>query len=51
MTTQEVDGKTIIVITVAKAAPEDSPVFTCGNREQGVYIRCGEGNFRRTDLS
>ncbi len=45
---ETVDGNTILVISVPKAPREDYPVFVHGDRNQGTYIRRGEGDFRCT---
>ncbi len=46
VTTETIDSKTIVAITVPKASPEEQPVFIHGDRMQGTYIRRGEGDFR-----
>ena len=44
----EVDGKTIIAITVPKAQPRYLPVYIENDLYHGAYCRCGEGDYRLT---
>ncbi len=45
---REIDGKTIVTIMVPRAQVPDYPVFVHGDRNQGTYRRCGEGDHRCT---
>lgn len=44
----QVDGKTIIAITVPKAKAQDRPVYIEKDPYRGTYQRRGEGDFRCT---
>ena len=43
---EDVDGKSIIAITVPKATPEQMPVYVEGDLYRGSYRRSGEGDYR-----
>lgn len=45
---QEIDGKSIIAITVPKADRKDRPIYIGGNPISGAYRRNGEGDYRCT---
>ena len=45
---EEIDGKHIVVINVPVAKPEDRPVYVYGDRENGIFLRSGEGDYRVT---
>ena len=45
---QQIDGKTIVVVTVPKAERFDKPVYLGDNPFTGSYRRNGEGDYRCT---
>ena len=42
----DVDGNTIIAITVPRVQPENWPVYIFNDIYRGAYRRCGEGDYR-----